>query len=79
MNYYWDKPIIVQDSAGKLVIIRSVMEAAAFVLEEWPREPNEDMLKPLEKFINVIEEGACPEEARSQFLLAIHKTSRLHS
>lgn len=79
MNYYWDKPIIAKDATGKLVTLRSVMEAAVFVLGEWPRELNEDLLKPLEQFINVIEEGACPEEARSQFLLAIHKTARLHS
>ncbi|MEJ5019295.1 DUF982 domain-containing protein [Ochrobactrum vermis] len=79
MNRYWDKPILVMGDDGKLATIRSAQDAAAFILDRWPGTLDEEMLRPLEKLIDVIDDGCCPEDARAAFLVAIHQFSRLHS
>ncbi len=79
MNRYWDKPIIVTGLDGKLTTIRSAQEAASYILDRWPHEMNEEMLLPLKKLIDVIDDGVCPEDARSEFMVAIHHITHWHS
>ncbi|MCH6203869.1 DUF982 domain-containing protein [Brucella ciceri] len=79
MNRYWDKPIMVVGDDEYLTTIRCAQEAAALILDHWPDEMDETLLRPLEKLIDVIDDGRCPEDARKEFLVAIHQFSRLHS
>jgi hypothetical protein len=73
-DHNWQMPVVLANSdAGAFVIVRSSVEAAAYLLEFWPPEHGTAFFKAIRICADALDGDVEDDEARNAFLEAAHE------
>jgi hypothetical protein len=73
-DHNWQMPVVLANSeAEAFVIVRSSAEAAAYLLQFWPRQDGSAFHKAIRLCADALDGDAKDDEARNAFLEAAHE------
>lgn len=70
----WQTPVVLTNSeAGAFIIVRSSVEAAAYLLQFWPGQQGKAFYKAIRTCADALDGDVEDEAARNAFLEAAHE------
>ncbi|QRI65369.1 DUF982 domain-containing protein [Shinella sp. PSBB067] len=70
----WNKPVVLANTeAQSFVVVRNSLEAAAYLLQFWPRQHGTAFRKAIRICADALDGDAGEEEVRGAFLAAAHE------